>query len=96
MYDIIVEAAKLHNVKSVILFGSRAKGSEKEWSDIDICIIVETDNKRRLASILQADIEIEYPVDIIIYTPEEWDECIKDETSFAAKILSEGRVLYGQ
>ena len=96
MFDEIIEAAKLNNVKAVILFGSRAKGSEKEWSDIDICVIADTPNKRRLASILQTEIESELPIDIIVYTPSEWDECIKDETSFAKKILTEGRILYGQ
>lgn len=96
MFDEIIKAAKLHKVQAVILFGSRAKGSETESSDIDICIIAETESKRRLASLLQIEIESEIPIDIIVYTPSEWSECIKDETSFAKKILTEGRILYGQ
>lgn len=35
--DIIVFATK-HNIKKVILFGSRARGTHKERSDIDIAI----------------------------------------------------------
>lgn len=96
MFSDIIEKAKQFNVQTVILFGSRAKGSEKEWSDIDLCIIAETASKRRLASELQTEIESELPIDIIVYTPSEWKECVKDETSFARKILTEGRVLYGQ
>ena len=96
MFDEIIKTATLHGVKAVILFGSRAKGSEKEWSDIDICIIADTENKRRLASRLQTEIESELPIDIIVYTPSEWVACIKDDSSFAKKILTEGRILYGQ
>ncbi len=96
MYNDIIKAAEFHDVKAVILFGSRAKGTETEASDIDICIIAETDNKRRLASSLQIEIESDIPIDIIVYTPSEWDKCIKDDTSFARKILTEGRILYGQ
>ncbi len=96
MFDNIIATAKLHGATSVILFGSRAKGTEREQSDIDICIIAQTTSKRRLAALLSAEIDCELPIDILVYTPSEWDECIKDETSFAAKILKEGRILYGQ
>lgn len=96
MFDEIIEKLKQFDIKTVILFGSRAKGTEKAESDIDICIVAETQNKRRLASKIQIEIECDYPIDIIVYTPSEWDECIKDETSFARKILTEGRILYGQ
>lgn len=96
MFDEIIKVAETYGIKTVILFGSRAKGTETIESDIDICVIAETDNKRRLASALQVSIECEIPIDIIVYTPCEWEECIKDDTSFAKKILSEGRILYGQ
>ena len=96
MFGDIIQKAKDHGAELVILFGSRAKGKEKEYSDIDICVVAETTSKRRLASVLQAEIEHELPIDIIVYTPKEWEECIADESSFASKIVSEGRVLYGQ
>ncbi len=96
MFDSIIEKAKEYGVLAVILFGSRAKGKEREESDIDICVIAETDKKRRLAATLCAEIESELPIDVLVYTPSEWEECIKDETSFASVILKEGKVLYGQ
>jgi len=96
MFDNIIATAKLHGATLVILFGSRAKGTEREQSDIDLCVIAQTPSKRRFAALLSAEIECELPIDIIVYTPSEWNECIQDETSFATKILREGRVLYGQ
>lgn len=96
MFDSIIEIAVSYGAELVILFGSRAKGTEREQSDIDICIVAETSTKRRLAATISAEIESEFPIDILLYTPTEWQSCIEDETSFASKILKEGTVLYGQ
>lgn len=96
MYNEIIEIAKAHGAELVILFGSRAKGKEREQSDIDICIVADTDNKRRLAATISEEIQNELPVDVLVYTSSEWADCIKDRTSFASKILNEGKILYGQ
>lgn len=39
------------NPVDVILFGSRAKGLVRKSSDIDICVIKDTQNKRKLVQI---------------------------------------------
>ncbi len=96
MFDSIIETAVSYGAELIILFGSRAKGTERDQSDIDICIVAEATSKRRLAATISADIESELPIDILIYTPQEWRMCIADETSFASKIFKEGTVLYGQ
>lgn len=79
----------------IILFGSQAKGTAGEWSDIDFCVVAETKSKRRYAAEMQQLLDCEKPVDIIVYTPSEWEECLGDPASFAAKIEKEGIVLYG-
>ncbi|MBO5870863.1 MAG: nucleotidyltransferase domain-containing protein [Clostridia bacterium] len=95
MYSGIIKTAVEHGALKIILFGSRAKGTDTEHSDIDICIIAKTTNKRRLAATISAEIDCDIPVDVLVYTPDEWEDCISDETSFATKILKEGTVLYG-
>lgn len=95
MFSGIIKTATEYGAEKIILFGSRAKGTETEYSDIDICIIVKATDKRRLAATISAEIDCDIPVDILVYTPDEWNECIQDETSFATKILKEGTVLYG-
>lgn len=62
-------------------------------SDIDLCIIIDTKNKRKVKTEIYG-IEHDIPIDIIIYTPEQWDEHIKSKQSFAHIINSEGIVLY--
>lgn len=81
--------------EKILLFGSQAKGSANNKSDIDICIVIDTDNKRQLLSSMYYSLEVDKPIDILLYTKYEWQECIKDKTSFAYKINLEGVKLYG-
>lgn len=85
----------IYSPEKVVLFGSNAKGTAKYKSDIDLCVIVSTSNKRELLADMYYSIDSEKPLDILLYTPEEWEQCIYDSTSFAYKINREGVVLYG-
>lgn len=89
------QLTQLYSPDVIFLFGSQANGSATEKSDVDICIVVETDNKRRLLAQMYFSIDYDKPIDIVIYTPEEWKQCIEDTTSFAYKINQEGVKLYG-
>lgn len=80
--------------QKIILFGSQAKGTATERSDIDICVIAETTNKRELLTDLYCEIDSEKPVDFLLYTPEEWNKNIEDAQSFAYKLNREGVLLY--
>ena len=79
----------------IILFGSRAKGNVRATSDYDICIIANTDDKRAYLTRLYCEVNSDYPIDFLLYTPTEWEDCVNDKTSFAHKISKEGIVLYG-
>ena len=79
----------------IILFGSLSKGVINENSDIDICIVKDSENKRELITDMYLNIKASYPIDILLYTPKEWEDNVKDKSSFAYKIFKEGRLLYG-
>lgn len=80
----------------IVLFGSQAKGTATEKSDIDLCIVTETNNKRLLLTKLYCAVETDLPVDIVLYTPTEWDKHAAIRGSFANKISAEGALLYGR
>ncbi|MCK9479782.1 MAG: nucleotidyltransferase domain-containing protein [Firmicutes bacterium] len=84
-----------YSPEKILLFGSQAKGISSPHSDIDLCVVATTSNKRKLLTEMYYSIESEKPIDILLYTPQEWDECIADKTSFAYKINHEGVRLYG-
>ena len=63
VYDSIIDFAKLFKVNKVVLFGSRARGTNQEKSDIDIAIYGCNDFEKfklkideELWSLLQVDI----------------------------------------
>ena len=89
------QLVQLYAPDKILLFGSQAKGTAGANSDIDLCVVIATDNKRRLIADMYCTIDAQKPVDILLYTPEEWQTCIADTTSFAYQINREGVVLHG-
>jgi uncharacterized protein len=81
--------------KEIILFGSVAKGIFRDNSDIDLCIIKDTNDKRKLLADIYVSINTIVPFDLILYTVEEWNKCINDKSSFAFVINSTGVKIYG-
>lgn len=93
--DLITEALLPYKPHKIILFGSQARGTATDKSDVDICVVIDTQKKHALTTELYLALDLEAPVDIIVYTPTEWESCLSDRTSFAYKINTEGVVLYG-
>lgn len=81
--------------KSIILFGSQSKGTAKKSSDIDLCIIKNTDDKKALLTKAYINVESTKPFDLIIYTEEEWESAVAELSSFAHIIKKGGSVIYG-
>ncbi len=75
--------SKQISIQKMILFGSRAKGKPHRWSDFDL-IIVSKDFKKinsleRGASMYDYW-DLDYPVDFLCYTPEEFNKLKKQIT----------------
>ncbi|MEM3373712.1 MAG: nucleotidyltransferase domain-containing protein [Candidatus Woesearchaeota archaeon] len=85
--NIVYQIKKKYNPEKIILFGSYAKGTENEKSDIDLLIIKETDKKfnKRTEEVLNK-IEYDIPIDVFVYTPEEF----KKSNKLIEKALNEG------
>jgi predicted nucleotidyltransferase len=80
----------------IILFGSRARGNYKKESDYDLCIIKKgVGHRRKLAQrIYRFLYGVGVPVDIIVETPERFEE-LKDNPFMVYKEISKyGRVVY--
>lgn len=89
------QIVKLYSPSKIILFGSLAKRCIKASSDIDICVVIDTDNKRELVRDIQLKIDTKLPLDIVIYTNDEWEKYSNNTSSFAYNICKEGEVIYG-
>lgn len=79
----------------VILFGSAARGEASEDSDIDLLIVLETDDTVEEAIRARLAIgAIGVPIDILVYTPEEFSELSRDRHSVVYDAINEGKVLH--
>ena len=78
----IIETLKIieknNNVK-IYIFGSRARGDYKEYSDIDICITEEVNQKRRYKIMDDVDkIMTHHKIDLIFIQDVKNEEFIKN------------------
>ena len=98
MIDLIKAIAKRlkeqYGAKEVILFGSYAKGNQREDSDIDLLIISDSKERffERQATVrrLLRDLKKRIPVSPIVLTPDEIEERKKHEDQFINEILKTG------
>ena len=87
--------------EKIILFGSYGTETSRENSDIDLLIIKDT-NKRfvdrivELMQLIRNRFGFEYPVEPLIYTPDEWRYAKQINSIFIRTVLSKGVVLYGE
>lgn len=91
--DIII---KEYSPDEIILFGSLANGNIHEWSDIDLVVIKDTqerfiDRLHRIRLMTQPEVG----VDFVVYTPQEMDDMRIENRRFLIKeILEKGEVIY--
>jgi len=82
--------------EKIILFGSFARGNPDKDSDLDFIIVRETDTPRmqRGWEIRKHLLGVHVPLDLKIYTPDEFREHAARQDSFLRQILNESIVLY--
>jgi predicted nucleotidyltransferase len=84
--------------EKIILFGSWARGERGPHSDIDLLIIQESSLSRpqRYAQVRRLFWGMGIPMDILVYTPEEFARYQSVPGSFTHTVAREGRVLYAR
>ena len=93
--DRVVDSLMAYEPEKIILYGSVARGDDDEYSDIDLIIVKKTETRfiqRQVdaTNLVPRDIS----VDIFVYTPEEFQNMIDDNSPFIERALAEGIVLY--
>lgn len=94
---VVNELVEHYQPEKIILFGSTVSGRTHRWSDIDLVAIKKTDKNfyDRIGEV-SALISHETPIDILVYTPEEF-ECMARENYFIKnEVIGKGKVLYEQ
>lgn len=92
----LVEALKAYQPQRIYLFGSWARGEQDDLSDLDVVIIKETslpflERLLEAARLLPAGIG---GVDLLVYTPAEFEAMRQNGNAFAEMIAEEGKIIY--
>jgi len=87
--------------EKVILFGSYGTDKHRYNSDIDLLIVKETEKRFvdrvvELMRLIRERFGSKYPVELLVYTPDEFKRAKDINSSFIKDILSNGIVLYGK
>ena len=78
----------------IILFGSHAYGEPHDDSDVDLLVIMPTKNMVNQAAKIRLALDYDFPLDLIVRTPEYLQERLQMDDWFVREILSRGKVLY--
>ena len=94
--EIVKRVTEVSNINKIYLVGSQASESSGEESDIDLIIIKDTLEERLKRSIefQRKLIGIKVPVDIMVYTNEEFEFGKQVKNSFLYNAMSQSRLLY--
>jgi len=86
------------NIKpdKIYLFGSYANGNANEDSDIDLLVVKETNEPKykRSIEIQRLLIGSKFPVDIIVYTNDEFENEKSKKYSFVNSAIQGARLMY--
>lgn len=83
--------------EKIILFGSYAYGTPTKDSDLDLLVILHTDEPmhRRVTKMRKLLRDIRIPKDIIVYTPQEVEKWKNASAAFITSVIKKGKVIYG-
>lgn len=82
--------------EKIILFGSHVWGAPRKDSDVDLFVVKKSNERRidRQRAVRKLVWNINVPLDILVYTPEEIKRRLDLEDFFIEDILTKGKVLY--
>lgn len=98
LQTIVTKIAEAIRPQKIILFGSWARDEHDPHSDIDLLIIHESELPRpqRYAQVRRLFWGMGIPMDILVYTPEEFARFEAVPGSFTHTVAREGKVLYAR
>lgn len=84
------------NPSQVLLFGSHARGSASEWSDVDLLVVLSdgADKRQAAVEIRRALRDLMVSKDIVVTTPDEIAQRGHVVGTVLNAAIREGRVLY--
>ncbi len=95
--EIVRRLVAFYRPERIYLFGSAARGDAGPESDFDLMVVVPDDTPREVREnkgIFKALLDIDAPIDVLVWTRQEFDKRLHLRVSFPATIVEEGKLVY--
>ncbi len=94
--EALAAAVAKGNASKAIVFGSYARGDADRHSDLDMIVIADTERTFfNRHDDFDAVFEVwPHAIDLLIYTPDEFAQMIREDNPFIERALQEGVVIY--
>ncbi len=97
--EVAQRLVKAYDPLAIYVFGSYAWGHPDDDSDLDILIVVsQSEEKKHTRSLAgyRSLRGMQIAKDILVFTKNEFDAWLKDESSLCFKVKNKGKVLYAR
>ena len=87
----------VYKPETIYLFGSYAWGNPDRNSDVDLAVIVKESPEKSYLRTQKGSLalwDIKLPIDLLVYTHDEFMEKLKYRSTLQYKIKKDGRVIY--
>ncbi len=80
--------------EKVILFGSYARGDQREGSDVDLLVVMPAWNEISKATRISWELQAPFTLDLIVRTPKHLQRGLDENDWFLREVMETGKVLY--
>ena len=95
IHKIVQQIVDRFRPQRVILFGSHAYGNPSEDSDVDLLVVMQTDeNPLHTAARISASVDHPFPLDIIVVRPPDLVVALQGKNIFETEVVKKGAILY--
>jgi len=93
--DVVRQIVQRFQPQQIILFGSYAYGQPRAESDVDLLVVLDTEDKETEQAVrICQEIEYHFGLDLIVRTPATLAHRLVQGDMFLREIVSKGKVLY--
>jgi predicted nucleotidyltransferase len=98
LQEVVRRIRRAFDPQRILLFGSHAYGKPMADSDVDLLVVMESNERpaTRSAAVAKMLLDIPFPMDILVRTPDEIRHRLEIGDYFIREILERGEVLYEQ
>lgn len=79
-------------IRFAFVFGSIARGSEHEGSDLDVVIVGDVGFAAVMNALYPAQTQLQREINPKVFMPDEWDERVRSGSSFIADVLAKPKI----